>query len=424
MNRREFLARAGLGVAAASAAMRAGAGETAAPAPGNRNTIFFTSAGKTCLINADGTGFRTLDVDAPRQKTWQPCGFFEDGRVLLLSMEARRDGPGKPFEKYYHQTPTHIWIHNLETGALDEIVTRDRLAPFYTPALLLRDDRLLVQVVRDEGGQIFNVALDGSDAKPFTRLGEGLPYGMSLCPRGQRVAFHMATPQGYQIFSSETDGTTRICLAADPKYLFFGPQWSPDRSWILFQGCDYKNDPGHDWADLWIVRPDGSELRRLTEGQSVWFAATYGPKKRPGGGSNVPVWRGDGAILFARRTPGARVPWQYRTGKPDLDHFNREYKPELSTGGTEICALNPYSGASQVLGEARPGLWNFRMAAHADHIAYCRCETGASPELWCMDVFGGNDRCLNKGLRDKGADHPRWVPQKQEVVACEPQPLQ
>ena len=65
-------------------------------------------------------------------------------------MEPRRDGPGRPFDEYYTQTPTHLWIYDLDTAELEEICTKDRLAPFVTPALLVGDDRMLVQVVRDE----------------------------------------------------------------------------------------------------------------------------------------------------------------------------------------------------------------------------------------------------------------------------------
>ena len=38
----------------------------------------------------------------------------------------------------------------------------------------------------------------------------------------------------------------------------FGPEWSPDGRWIAF--TDGENE-----ADLWIVRPDGSDLRQLTK---------------------------------------------------------------------------------------------------------------------------------------------------------------
>ena len=100
--------------------------------------FFFTSQGKTGLVNADGSGLRYFQFDKPGQATWQPAAIFPDGRrVLFLSMEPRRDGPGRPFSEYYTQTPTHIWIHDLETGSLEEICTKDRLAPFETPALLL-----------------------------------------------------------------------------------------------------------------------------------------------------------------------------------------------------------------------------------------------------------------------------------------------
>ena len=105
--------------------------------------IFFTSQGKTGVMNADGGGLRYLEFDVPNQATWQPVGFFPDGRVLMLSMEPRRDGPGRPFDEYYTQTPTHIWIYDLETEALTEIATKDRLAPFETPQLLIGETRML-----------------------------------------------------------------------------------------------------------------------------------------------------------------------------------------------------------------------------------------------------------------------------------------
>src|SRR6266487_2314940 len=169
--------------------------------------LFFVSQGQTALINADGTGLRYFEFDVPNQATWQPADFFSDGRrVLFLSMEPRRDGPGRPFEEYYTQTPTHLWIYDLESGSLQEIATRYRMAPFYAPQLLLGDERMLVQVVRNKVGQTFSMNLDGTDAREFTRAGEGLPYGLSLSPDGKRAAFHLASPQGYQIWTSDADG--------------------------------------------------------------------------------------------------------------------------------------------------------------------------------------------------------------------------
>ena len=195
--------------------------------------ILFTSQGHTALVDPDAPVPRYLALDFPAQETWQPAAVFSDGRrLLLLSMEARRDGPGKPFAEYYHHTPTHIWICDLEDDALSEVVIAPRLAAFQTPQLLLDDARMLVQVVRDEGGQIYNVSLDGTDARPITQLGEGLPYGFDLSPDGTRLAYHLASPQGYQIWTSDPFGQQRQLVAAHDDWLFFGPKWSPDGALI------------------------------------------------------------------------------------------------------------------------------------------------------------------------------------------------
>ena len=47
----------------------------AATAP-RHDRLFFTSQGKTALVNADGSGLRYLEFDKPGQATWQPGGIF------------------------------------------------------------------------------------------------------------------------------------------------------------------------------------------------------------------------------------------------------------------------------------------------------------------------------------------------------------
>jgi TolB protein len=393
---------------AISAGARALAGGCVTPRAAR---LFFTSRGRAALVNADGSGLRYFDFREPGQATWQVSAIFPDARrVLFLSMEPRRDGPGRPFDEYYTQTPTHLWVHDLETGSLEEVCTRDRLAPFITPALLLGDDRLLVQVVRNKVGQIYSVRLDGTGAREFTRAGEGLPYGLSLSPDGRRVAFHLASPQGYQVWTSDPDGANRVRIAGRTGHLYFGTSWSPDGRWILYVDCRPEGDPGHDWADVCIGRADGGEHRVLTSGQSMWFAATYGDPKTRGGGSNVPAWAPNGSILFPRRLPDSKVPWEYQAGRPDLDHFNRDYKPEVARGGTEICRLDPRDGRVTVLTSCQPPVWDFRASASPDgaSIAFCRANTGGAPGIWVMDADGGNPRLITRGIDDLGADHPRW----------------
>lgn len=374
--------------------------------------FFFTSQGKTAMMNADGSGLRYLEFDVPNQATWQPGAFFPDGhRVIFLSMEPRRDGPGKPFDEYYHQTPTHIWIHDLDDGSLTEIAAKDRLAPFCTPQLLLDDGRMLVQVVRNKVPQTFSMNLDGTDPREFTRAGEGMPYGLDLSPDGRRVAYHLAGGSGYEIRTCDPDGGNRALVAKRPGHLYFAPQWSPDGEWLAFQDCLFLEDPGHDWSDLCLSRPDGSEQRALTQGQSLWFGATYGPAENRGGGSNVPTWSKDGMVLFSRRLPDSKVAWEFQAQRPDTDHFNRDFKPHLARGGTEICRMNPRSRTVVRLTHSDPPVWDFRQSESPDgnRILFCRAETGGVPAIWVADSNGKNARFLTKGLDERGADHPRWI---------------
>jgi TolB protein len=382
--------------------------------PASRTARFlFTSQGKTGLVRADGTDLSYFEFDVPDQASWQPGPFFSDGRRLVfLSMEPRRDGPGRPFEEFYTQTPTHIWLHDLEAGSLEELCTRERIAPFETPALLVNDERLLVQVVKDKVARMVSMRLDGSDARDFTKAGEGMPYGFSLSPDGKRVAFHLATPQGYQVFASNLDGSNRVTVAAGEGHLYFGTSWSPDGDWVLYVDCLPRTDPGHDWADVCIGRPDGSEHRVLTRDGAMWFAATYGPADRHGGGSNLPAWSRDGTVLFPRRLPGTKTSWQYRVGKPDLDHFNRDYKPEAARGGVGISRLDPGSGQITDLTPGQTGVWDFRASESPDGglIVFCRVATGDSPTVWVMNADGSDPRPITKGIENRGVDHPRWLP--------------
>jgi TolB protein len=412
IDRRHFLAAVAVSPIAAFLSCRSPAGGHRSSA-GRLARLFFVSQGQTALINADGTGLRYLKFDVPNQATWQPADFFADGRrVLFLSMEPRRDGPGRPFEEYYTRTPTHLWIYDLESGSLNEIATRDRMAPFYAPQLLLGDGRMLVQVVRNKVGQTFSMNLDGTDAREFTRAGEGLPYGLSLSPDKRRVAYHLASPAGYQIWTSDMIGGQRIKVAAQAGHLYFGPVWSPDGNWLAFQDCQPATDPGHDWSDVCVSRPDGSELRALTQGGVMWFGATYGGPENRGGGSNIVAWTHDGAILFPRRLPGSKVAWEYQAHRPDTDHFNRDYKPDLAGGGTEICRLDPRDNSITRLTRSELPVWDFRSSESPDGkwIVFCRAATGDVPAVWVMDTAGGHLRAITKGRDNRGVDHPRWLP--------------
>ena len=404
------------------------------------NSGFMNTDGRLARMNSDGSGFRILDFAKPNQAGWGPYCFFEaqrarrglpmgkrtrlssraeapscacsseDGRrAVLLSIEYTPDWKTKTFQEFYPKSKTHIWIYDIGSGSLTEICRRDRLSNFYAPCLLLPgEDRIAVTAIIDGKSRLYSMDLDGGNARPITKPDEFV-YGVSLSPDGSRFAFHA----NYRITVTRIDGSERIEIAGEKGLLHFGTSWSPDNSWVLYQVCDPRTDPGHDWSDIWIGRPDGSENRPLTRGNAAWFGASYGSANNPGGGSNMPQWASDGrGILYPRRLPGSKVPWEFQPKRPDTDHYNRDFKPASARGGTQIVSIDPRTGKETALTPPEEGRWDFRPAwsPGSTEILFVRARNGENPELWIMDRHGRRPRFLTRGVAGQGVDHPRWLP--------------
>jgi len=375
--------------------------------------IVFSSRGEdyahasVSMIRADGTGLRHLEFDVPKQVSWQAGPAFSDGRrIVLHSVEDERT--------WEHRSVSHLWIYDLETDRLLTEIASDRRPADFMPAaaLLPGDERIVINPIIDGRQCVMTMSLDGTDQELVTRPEEGFTYAIALSPDATRLTFHVAGPPNYFIVVAKLDGSERTVVAQHPEHLYFGPQWSPDGHWLLFEDCHSGSDPEHFRADLCIARPDGSELRVVTEGQSQWFAAAYGDPASRSGGSNIARWRPGGTVCtYTRLQPGSRTAWRFNP-KPDYDdHFNRDYHPEDARGGAQICLLDPLSGA---IAELTPNVgrqWDFRTAWSSDgtKLAFCRARIGEPPELWVMEADGSGARFLSRGKVRRGADHPSWA---------------
>ena len=51
--------------------------------------------------------------------------------------------------------------------------------------------------------------------------------------------------------------------------------WSPDGKWLLFQAGYLRSDDNDKFTDAWLIRPDGSELKPLTQGSAVDWSKRY-----------------------------------------------------------------------------------------------------------------------------------------------------
>ena len=171
---------------------------------------------------------------------------------------------------------------------------------------LLATHRMPVYVQQKYQGEkveIVRVALDGSSTTPIVADAQS----PSASPDGKQIAYVTADQRGAprKLWIADADGRGgRELLAADSFTYLQAPRFAPDGSRIAFAGVggppqqkatsttslpfirevigpSIAEAHGIPW-EIWTVRPDGSDLRRLTHIQED---------------SPIPVWSADGKWL-------------------------------------------------------------------------------------------------------------------------------
>lgn len=121
---------------------------------------------------------------------------------------------------------------------------------------------------REDTDNVWSVAADGRDLRRVTRLTPpAWAIEPSWSPDGASVVYEVAEdagdgkPQG-SIWTSRADGSspTRLTAGGDEGADDRQPNWSPRGDRILFQ----RRAAGSDDWDVMTMRPDGSDLRRVT----------------------------------------------------------------------------------------------------------------------------------------------------------------
>ena len=140
-----------------------------------------------------------------------------------------------------------------------------------------------------EGGNfdIYTANADGSDPERLTH--DQVDSQPVWSPDGARIAY----VRGRQIWIMDADGSEAHSVHQGGDIGF--PSWSPDGSEIAFVSINDTN------ADIYVMKPDGSDVRRLTDDPSH---------------EDRPAWSPDGRSIAFTSEGGTRDPGIY-TAAPD-----------------------------------------------------------------------------------------------------------
>jgi TolB protein len=248
------------------------ASATAVSAPGRNGEIVFSGVGAASgpnrffdlyLMRADGTRKRRITRGSgwERFPTWSP-----DGRWIAYISNRSRPGNEGSYEIYVVR-PNGTGFRRL---------TRDR---WIDDQLTWSPDGRQLAFVSSRASGRFGISVMKVDGTGFSRLthdGEATP---AWSPDGTTIAYERFNPRlgtsgTHEIWLMNPDGSNRRQLTFPPQpdtgadaddYM---PEWSPSGGELAF-ARRYRGR-----TDVYVIRADGSGLRRLTKqvGQHTWPA--------------------------------------------------------------------------------------------------------------------------------------------------------
>ena len=261
----------------------------------------YQAAEQICIMNADGTGYRRLTTEDDIRHFYPSLS--PDGRRVLYSA-------------FRQANVYEIYAYDLNDGSIDRLTNRIGVltAPEYSP------DGQFITFSRGTPNtgkhQIVTMERNGNNPKNFPNV-EG--WDPTWSPDGKQILFASDKNGSVQLFAIRADGKNLHQISNLPairgrsdwspdgqsivtysgeawhRELFImnadgsdarqltptggnsqGPSFSPDGEWVAFTAYFDKYNDIHG-CEIYIIRTDGTDLRRLTNNDYCDYQPRWGP---------------------------------------------------------------------------------------------------------------------------------------------------
>jgi Tol biopolymer transport system component len=259
------------------------------------------ASNQVCIINADGTGFRRLTTDSSRQHYYpslSPDGAsvvyaafreenvyeiyemkLSDGTVrqltnregVLNAPEISPDGAAITFMRWTANSNQYqIWLMERDGDNPHNIPRITGWDPTWSP------DGKQILFASDVNGstQLYVVNANGKNLHQVGSL-PAIRGRSDWSPDGQSIVTYSGEPWHREVYLMNADGSNVRQLSPAGGNAQ-GPAFSPDGQWVVFTAYydHYGDDHG---CEIYVVRVDGTDLRRLTDNDYCDYQPRWGP---------------------------------------------------------------------------------------------------------------------------------------------------
>jgi TolB protein len=253
-------------------------------------TLIFTCTrgdfNQICMVNADGTEYRQMtELEAHNYyPVYSPRGgaviyasnqnggvfdlflyIFESTQLIrltnnignVISPSFSPDGSRLLFANRAAEGPTSLWTMDTDGknadllyGAPNTIVAADWAPVGGRIAFAMAVDQ-------PDAYEVFIMNEDGTDIRQLTRGLPGIGGSIDWSPDGRSLLIYAGAQGDKNIFLIDVDAQTAAQLTNGGNNA--ASSFSPDGQWIAFNSL--RNN---DQADIFIMRPDGTDVRQVT----------------------------------------------------------------------------------------------------------------------------------------------------------------